>query len=465
VISGLYRQSEGSLQLDGKPFRPRTRELARNGIARTFQAPATFDSLNAIENVMAGGYSWTRAGLLSGAFRLPWAAREERELRRRAGELMDRVGFPFAKASLVAELPVGARRQLELARALMCKPRLLLLDEPTGGLTRADVDAIGDLLKSLRDGAGGELSVLLVEHNVPFVFSLCDSVTAMDSGQDIANGKPGEIRANEQVIRSYLGVGISPKTMEHRPESSERPVVLAVESISSGYGSATVLREVSLQVREGEAVALFGRNGAGKSTLLNTLVGAPRARTGTITWRGDRIERRTVQAIVRAGIGLVPQDRAVLERQTVDDNLLISTFGLKLSRRDFRQRVDEIFERFPSLARRRNQAGASLSGGERQMLAIAKVLIRRPTLLLLDEPSIGLAPTVVEELHHIVARLSREGLSVLVGEQNVGWVVPIATRGYVIDTGRIVDEGPPEKLAESESLTERYLGQATAPEP
>jgi ABC-type branched-subunit amino acid transport system ATPase component len=346
----------------------------------------------------------------------------------------------------------------------MCKPRLLLLDEPTGGLTRADVDAIGDLLRSLRDEAGRELTVLLVEHNVPFVFGLCDSVTAMELGKEIVTAAPSEIRANEQVIRSYLGVGISPKTVEHRPEHQDLPVVLKVEGVSSGYDSVVVLHDVSLEVREGETVALFGRNGAGKSTLLNTLLGEPRARSGSITWRGRQIERRTVQSIVRGGIGLVPQDRAVLERQTVDDNLLISTFGLRLSRREFRQRVEETYERFPLLARRRHEAGASLSGGERQMLAIAKVLIRRPTLLLLDEPSIGLAPTVVEELHHIVARLSREGLSVLVGEQNVGWVVPIATRAYVIETGRIIAEGPAEKLAESESLTERYLGDANAPQ-
>ena len=460
IVTGLYRQSSGTLNLDGRPFRPQTRRLAGMNIARTFQAPAIFESLNAIENVMTGGYASTRAGLWSGAFRMPWAGREERELRRRAADLIDRVGFPFPSTGPVQSLPVGARRQLELARALMCKPRLLLLDEPAGGLTRAEVDAIGRLLRQVRDEAEGRLSVLLVEHNVPFVFSLCDSVTAMAQGKTLLTGSPAEVRANPDVIRSYLGEGISAQRVEHPPEHDQWPVVLDLQKVSAGYGSEVVLRDVSLSVRQGETVALFGRNGAGKSTLLNTIVGATRVRGGTISWHGHRIDHHTVQSIVHQGIGLVPQDRAVLERQSVEDNLLISTFGLKLNRRQFRERTDEMYERFPSLARRRQSAGASLSGGERQMLAIAKVLIRRPRLLLLDEPSIGLAPTVIEELHHIVARLSREGLSVVVGEQNVSWVVPIATRAYIIDTGQIVLEGAPEKLAESEALTERYLGSA-----
>ena len=219
-----------------------------------------------------------------------------------------------------------------------------------------------------------------------------------------------------------------------------------------------MLRDISIEVREGETVALFGRNGAGKSTLLNTLIGAPRAKSGSIMWLGEQIQSKPTQSIVRLGLGLVPQDRAVLERQSVADNMLISTLGLGLNRQEFRERLGEIYDRFPSLFRRRTALGASLSGGERQMLAIAKVLIRRPRLLVLDEPSIGLAPIIVEEIQDIVAQLSNEGLSVLIAEQNVGWVVPIATRAYVIDTGQIRDEGEPVEFADSGILAERYLG-------
>ena len=227
TVSGLCSPSSGTLLLHDQSFKPRTRKLAKAGIARTFQAPSTFESLNTIENVMVGGYSWTRSGLLSGMLRLPRALDEERRLRARAGELLDRIGLPFPHTTPIVALPVGARRQVELARALMSDPRLLLLDEPTGGLTQAEVDGLGRLLREIRDEASGRLAVLLVEHNVPFVLSLCDSVTAMDSGRDIAHGTPIEVRQNGAVIHSYLGAGIAARPVQRiktvpKPGSTDR---------------------------------------------------------------------------------------------------------------------------------------------------------------------------------------------------------------------------------------------------
>lgn len=148
----------------------------------------------------------------------------------------------------------------------------------------------------------------------------------------------------------------------------------------------------------------------------------------------------------------------MLQRQSVEDNLRVATTGLGLRTRDFQQRLEETWERFPALKRRRTSAGASLSGGERQMLSIAKVLIRRPSLLLLDEPSIGLAPAIVEELQHIVVQLSNEGLAVIIGEQAVNWVVPVADRAYAISAGRIVRTGSAEALADASAVAEQYLG-------
>ncbi len=464
VISGLHRPSSGSMTFRGAPFQPKPHHLAALGLARTFQAAATIGSLRAFDNVLLGGYARTKAGVVGSALKLPGAVREDRSLRLLAEQALEEVGYTGPRDAPMAELSTWQRRQLEIARCLLSQPRLLLLDEPAAGLTTAETAALKALLLRLRGGGPDQTAILLVEHNVPLVFSLCDTITAMADGAVIVHGPHAEVRAHPEVIRSYLGAGTAAHCAPPPPSparaAEERPVVLSLDGVDAGYGPNPVLHGIDLQVRAGETVALFGPNGAGKTTLFNTIIGERRATSGRITWHGERIDGRPIQAIVRAGIGIVPQGRAVLERQTVEDNLLISTTGLRLSRREFQHRLEETFDRFPALLRRCKSAGASLSGGERQLLSIAKVLIRRPRLLLLDEPSIGLAPTMVEELQRIVARLSGEGLSVMIGEQSVAWVVPLADRAYAIGAGRILRAGPAAELAEAGSLAEQYLGAA-----
>jgi len=460
VVSGLVHASAGSMTFQGQPLRPRAHRLAGQGLARGFQASAVMAGLSAIDNVLLGGYAATRAGVLSCALRLPAAVREELALRARAEAALAQVGYGGSPHARVAELSTWERRQLEIARALLSRPKLLLLDEPAAGLTAGEVDSLKALLRRLCDGGRG-LSILLIEHNVPLVFTLCDTVTAMTEGRDIAHGPPGVVREHPEVVRSYLGASANPARAPAtaRPASdAAAPALLLMQGVCAGYGATTVLHDISLSVRPGETVALFGPNGAGKTTLLNTIVGERRATTGSITWKGGRIDGMPMQAVIRRGIGIVPQGRAVMERQSVQDNLIISTTGLRLGQQRRRQRLDQIFTQFPSLARRRTSLGASLSGGERQMLAIAKALVRQPGLLLLDEPSIGLAPTVVDEVQRIVADLSAQGLTVIIGEQSVGWVLPIAHRAYAIAAGRIVAEGPPDLLSGADALAAQYLG-------
>jgi ABC-type branched-subunit amino acid transport system ATPase component len=416
-----------------------------------------------MENVLLGGYSWTRAGIFASALLLPRASREESVARERARAALDEVGYGGSLRARTADLSTWQRRQIEIARALLTKPRLLLLDEPAAGLTAGEVEALKAMMRRLSDGGDGTTSILLIEHNVPLVFTLCDTVTAMAAGRDITHGAPAAVRGHPDVIQSYLGTAAGPRMT--RPAAADpiapcakNPVVLKLERVAAGYGGTTILRDISMEVRAGETVALFGPNGAGKTTLLNTIIGERRASAGTVTWQGRRIDGLPPQTVVRLGIGIVPQGRAVIDRQSVEDNLLISTTGLRLNARQRRDRLDEIFSRFSSLARRRKSTGASLSGGERQMLAIAKALVRRPTLLLLDEPSIGLAPTIVAEVQRIVAELSAQGLTVVIGEQAVDWVLPVATRAYAIAAGRIVAEGPPHQLSDADALADQYLG-------
>ena len=471
ALSGLVARQAGTIELESLPIEPRPRELVTHGIGRTFQTPAVFADLSAVENVLVGAYTQGKTGLMRAAVSTRSAIVEENGLTERAVTLLRSVGYDDDPHAPASGLAFGAHRQIEVARTLMSDPRILLLDEPTAGLASSEVSRLATLLKELRDTRG--VTILLVEHNVPFVFGLCDTVTAMHEGARIAAGTPAEIRANEAVVASYLGPHHGEKLLPPQEavaalKEELTPIVtpaaqlrvLDVRDITSGYGGTTIIRGVSLHVEAGEVVALFGRNGAGKSTLLNTILGDPRARHGEITWEGRSMRGRSPDRVVAAGIGLVPQDRAVIVRQSVDDNLRLATFGLRLSKGAFQQRVDEMMTRFPRLATRRTSLGGSLSGGERQMLAIAKVLMRAPRLLMLDEPSIGLAPTIVDELQAIVDALRADGLPIVVAEQNVTWIAPIASRAYLLEQGRIVEEGAPSALAESEALAERYLGRA-----
>lgn len=460
AISGTAPLAAGTIELDGVAIVPRPRKLVSLGIGRTFQTPAIFNDLTAVGNVLVGAYARGTSGIWRGSLATRSVLREEQSLTERAIELLRSVGYegdPNAPSSL---LPFGAHRQIEIARMLMSEPRIILLDEPTAGLAGSEVARFVAVMRELRERRG--VTILLVEHNVPFVFGLCDTVTAMHEGARIATGTPAEIRAHEDVIQSYLGsqfVG-SASPICHPERERGTAKLLDVQGVASGYGATTILRDVTLHVGSGEIVALLGRNGAGKSTLLNTIMGDPRARDGEILWEGRSLRGFAPDRVVAAGIGLVPQDRAVIVRQSVDDNLELATFGLRLSGSDFAARRDEILKRFPRLLTRRRSLGGSLSGGERQMLAIAKVLMRRPRLLLLDEPSIGLAPAIVEELQGIIASLRDDGLPIVVAEQNVSWLTPVSARAYLLEGGRIVDEGPPDRLAQAEALTEAYLGTA-----
>lgn len=467
VLTRFVPAESGSVLFESEPLPKSPHLVACAGMSRTFQAPSTFPELSALENVMCGGYRWSKSGLFRSAIRTRKQQVEERDLRTRAGELLERVGFEFPFGTRAALLPYGAHRKVEIARALMLRPRLLLLDEPTAGLSADELLAFGRLLNEIRNESDGEFSVLLIEHNVPFIFGLCDQVTAMDDGKAIATGTPAQVRAVPGVIESYLSAPEAHLGSTGFATSRVAPVGgslvkeregLTIRSLDVVFGRVHVLRQVNLMVRPGELVLLYGRNGAGKSTLLNSVMGHPKPVSGEIEWDGERIEEFTVSKTVRRGIGLVPQERGVISGQTVEENLRLSTMGLHLNRSEYGSRVEELMTRFPELARRRKELAGTLSGGERQMLALAKVLIRTPRLLLLDEPSIGLAPKIVAEMRAIVSDISASGVSLLVAEQNVWWISDLATRAYLLESGRIVAEGLPAEIVTREALTENYLG-------
>lgn len=234
--------------------------------------------------------------------------------------------------------------------------------------------------------------------------------------------------------------------------------MLTVENVEVWYGKIKALWDVSLEVHKGEIVGLIGPNGAGKTTTLNTLMGILTPRSGRILFNGERIDGRETHEIIKRGLFIVPEGRRIFPFLTVEENLLLgSIHGESWKRR--RESLDFVYTVFPRLKERRRQLAGTLSGGEQQMLTIARALMSRPSLLLIDEPSLGLAPRIVIELYRIIRSLrDRYDTTILVADQNAHMVLSICDRAYVIENGRIVMEGTPEELKKNERIREAYLG-------
>ena len=236
--------------------------------------------------------------------------------------------------------------------------------------------------------------------------------------------------------------------------------MLTLRSVVTYHGNVQALKGISLHVTAGEIVALIGANGAGKTTTLRTISGLLSPRQGNITFAGKEIAGKSPEAVVRAGISHVPENRQIFGPMSVRDNLLLGAYPLSRSekRAHLKEELEAIFELFPILRERAQQPGGTLSGGEQQMLAIGRALMARPKLLLLDEPSLGIAPRIVQQLFAAIAQFRTRGLTVLLVEQNARAALKIADRGYVLETGRVVMEGSAGELANQHEVQRAYLG-------
>lgn len=234
--------------------------------------------------------------------------------------------------------------------------------------------------------------------------------------------------------------------------------MLTLKSIHTYYGSIHALKGVSLHVRAGEIVTLIGANGAGKSTLVNTICGLVKPQKGSIEFLGRPIQSMAPENIVRHGIALVPEGRQIFSTLSVQANLEMGAFLHRRNSKQVREDMDQMFTRFPILRQRSQQLAGTLSGGEQQMLAISRALMSRPQLLVLDEPSMGLAPLIIKEIFNIIDELHKEGRTILLIEQNARAALQIADRGYVLETGKVVLEGEGSTLLEHREVKRAYLG-------
>ncbi|MFC5591333.1 ABC transporter ATP-binding protein [Sporosarcina soli] len=233
--------------------------------------------------------------------------------------------------------------------------------------------------------------------------------------------------------------------------------MLKVEDLNVYYGSIHALKGVSLHVDQGEIVTLIGANGAGKSTLLKTLSGLLKPKSGTIDYLNDSIAGKPAQAIVKSGISHVPEGRRVFAEMSVEENIELGAF-LRTDKAGIQQDLGKVYDIFPRLHERRKQSAGTLSGGEQQMLAMGRAIMAKPKLLLLDEPSMGLAPLMVQTIFEVVKDINKEGTTILLVEQNANMALSVANRAYVIETGKVILSGTPDELQASEEIKKAYLG-------
>ena len=453
IITGFLLPTMGRVRFRGADITRRSPDrIAALGIARTFQNIRLFRPMSALDNVRIGQHIRTRTTLLEAVLASRSYRAEEAQVRAQARQLLDLVGLGQRADTPARELSYGDQRRLEIARALATEPRLLLLDEPAAGMNPAETQALMALIQRLRRDLG--LGILLIEHDMKVVMGVCDRIVVLNFGRTIAHGTPQEVRTDPAVIEAYLG-GQTGRVAAGRPSPGGEPV-LSIEEVSSGYGPVEVLHRLSLRVHEGQIVTLIGANGAGKTTLLRTVSGLLRPRAGRIRLRGGSIGGARPDRVVAAGIAHVPEGRQVLARMTVLENLRAGAYPRR--DREVTRDLAAMLDRFPQLRERAMQVAGTLSGGEQQMLAIARGLMSRPRLLMLDEPSLGLAPIIVARIFGIIGELNARGVPMLLVEQNAHLALEVAHWGYVLETGRIAMDGPADRLRGDEAVRRAYLG-------
>ena len=401
---------------------------ARLGVTRTFQSVELFDDMTVAENVLVAG----------------------------DGSASADVGLVDSDQRIAGDLGPSERKTVALARALAGRPSLLLLDEPAAGLDRDERERLVDRIRSIRDGG---TTVVLVDHDIDLVLEVCDRVIVLDLGEVVYDGPPARVRTDARVTAAYLG-GARGDTADierdRQFEPASLPELVHAHDVSLGYGDTVVVRNIDLDVRAGERVALLGPNGAGKTTTLLALAGALSTVHGELDVLGTT--KRRAHLLARRGVAHVLQDHKVFTSLSAADNLRVAGAS--------RRRREQLREQFPALRRVWDRPAGTLSGGEQQLLALARAVARSPKLLLIDELSLGLAPATIVELFKALADWQSEtDCAIVFAEQHVEHALEFADYAYVLNAGRVVLEAAATELRRQPDLvTNAYLGRPQAPQ-
>lgn len=442
-LTGFYKPTGGTItlrerHLEGLPGQ----QIARMGVVRTFQHVRLFREMTVIENLLVAQHQQLKTGLFSGLLKTPAFRRAQSEALDRAATWLERIGLLEHANRQASNLAYGDQRRLEIARCMVTQPEILMLDEPAAGLNPKETKELDELIAELRNHHN--TTILLIEHDMKLVMGISDRIYVVNQGTPLANGRQKR-SATTRTSSALIWV-------RHKMEKT----MLTFEKVSAHYGKIQALHDVSLHINQGEIVTLIGANGAGKTTLLGTLCGDPRASSGRVVFDGKDITDWQTAKIMREAVAIVPEGRRVFSRMTVEENLAMGGFFAERDR--FQERIKWVYELFPRLHERRIQRAGTMSGGEQQMLAIGRALMSQPRLLLLDEPSLGLAPIIIQQIFDTIEQLREQGMTIFLVEQNANQALKLADRGYVLENGHVVLSDTGDALLANEAVRSAYLG-------
>jgi len=449
LISGMFVPDQGKVTLYEKSLTGLSADkISQLGLARSFQITNLFKGLTIYENLRLSVQARHK-----GHFNI-WRDIDSYDVvHQQTAELVKYLGLEGIEHSEAASMSYGGQRLVDMGIALGCHPKVLLLDEPLAGLAAAERERISNLIQTIQH----HIPVLIVEHDLDRVLGFSQSVTVMNDGSVLMTGTPAQVRSDVRVQEVYTGKGTPAIQARTAASSKAEDVLLSFDKINSFYGKSHILNDASLNVRRGEIVALLGRNGAGKSTLLKALTGLVEPVGGTIMFDGQKISGMAAPDIARIGIGYVPQGRGLFAGMSVRDNFALGRMNrVNPAIGGTYWTEEKIFEYFPRLRDRMDVAADYLSGGEQQMVAVARALSGNIKLLLLDEPFEGLAPAVINELFMVFDKLRSE-VSILIVEHNLDLVLALSDRVFALERGQVFHEGPAKALLEDLDYRKKIL--------
>ena len=452
LMTGMLRPDAGRILLDGADITALAPEQrVRRGLVRTYQINSLFPHLTALESVTLAICERSRAAHTW--WRKISAYQHEID---EAYDILSVLGLAPVSHRPTRELAYGQQRLLEIALAMATRPKVLLLDEPAAGVPREES---AELFAAIA-GLSRDITVLFIEHDMELVFRFATPRHRHGRRPRSARRHAARDRRRSPRARGLSRPGDGPDASESRQSRTKSRVMasalaeplIAFHDVRAGYGSAIVLDGVTFALPERGSLAVLGRNGVGKSTLMLTIMGYTQIGRGRVVWRGEDITRRAPHRRALAGIGWVAQEREIFASLTVEENLTVAA-------RNGRWNLAAVYDLFPRLAERRRNLGNQLSGGEQQMLAIARALMTNPALLLLDEPLEGLAPIVVEELAAAIRRMaSEDSAAFILVEQHADIALALTQNAIVLERGRVVYNGASAELLADHAALDRLVG-------